>query len=424
MKKFLTFLLLGFSVLGFSQATDSLSCQKFHYNEKTIIYQIYEFGHLRHKMVIDTSTKLIQEEYFYFDDHTYKYLKFYENGRLSFSQNFQNDSLHGKSYGWHRNGVLNTDLNYYKGRLCDTSRYYYDNGNKSNFLYRKKTSLYKDTLWYYDGQLAQVCSYKNGFLHNIVSYSPSGKLLESGTFKDGNGTLHYHSILDSISYKLYIAQFKNGVKDGVEYGFSRKGDTISILHYENGILSGKAQYFKNGKLESKGQFKNGLRQGDFDYYDANNRILCKKIFEKDTIINIIYPDRLTVAIQMKIITEFIKSLKSSQTVDSVVPKYFLPNKANQIYGFYQEYIRILLDSLKTLPDFKIYQYSKIAPKDKTIFQMTDGVQDFYYPDYYRDREIFVIKHANKNLYILMYGEKIESIFPRRGGNLIHGWIPD
>lgn len=146
-----------------------------------------------------------------------------------------------KEGGWeyyHENGVIKSKGNYEKGRLSGKWSEYSTLGQLIlESYYEKSRPIQKWKYWYSNGQLMKV-----------IQHTDSNELLLEAYDKQGN------------------VKIING--NGIFYEPHPSDTSKSILAtYKNGILNGQyIQYFDNGKIEEKGQFKNGKTDGKWFYY--------------------------------------------------------------------------------------------------------------------------------------------------------------
>ena len=81
-------------------------------------------------------------------------------------------------------------------------------------------------------------------------------------------------------------EFINGLKNGEWITYGRKGKLIRKLNYDNGLLSGKAElYYVNGKPKIIGLFEKGNKVGKWMYYTENGKILAEGNFDNNKPIN-------------------------------------------------------------------------------------------------------------------------------------------
>ncbi len=71
-------------------------------------------------------------------------------------------------------------------------------------------------------------------------------------------------------------EFINGVKNGEWVTYSRKGKLIRKLNYDKGLLDGKVElFYVNGKPKVTGQFEKGNKIGKWTYYTDKGKILSE-----------------------------------------------------------------------------------------------------------------------------------------------------
>lgn len=81
--------------------------------------------------------------------------------------------------------------------------------------------------------------------------------------------------------------FANGLKDGEWTTYNRKGKLIRKLNYTNGQLNGKVRLFYiNGKPKLTGQFDNRNKIGKWTYFTKKGRILATGSYESNRPIDI------------------------------------------------------------------------------------------------------------------------------------------
>ena len=82
-------------------------------------------------------------------------------------------------------------------------------------------------------------------------------------------------------------EFVNGLKDGEWITYSRKGKLIRKLNYNNGLLSGKVElFYLKGKQKVTGQFENGNKIGKWTYYTKNGKVLSEGSYDNNKPIDI------------------------------------------------------------------------------------------------------------------------------------------
>ncbi|MFP4026102.1 MAG: toxin-antitoxin system YwqK family antitoxin [Thiohalospira sp.] len=77
-------------------------------------------------------------------------------------------------------------------------------------------------------------------------------------------------------------EFVNGLKNGEWITNSRKGKLIRKLNYDNGLLNGKIElFYLNGKPKVTGQFEKGNKIGKWTYYTEKGKILSEGNFDNN-----------------------------------------------------------------------------------------------------------------------------------------------
>ena len=114
-------------------------------------------------------------------------------------------------------------------------------------------------------------------------YFPNGKVMSEEFYVDGK--------LDGKLTNFYpngkpteISMYKNGLKNGESQKYSSKGILIELITYQNGKPNGIAKYFElNGNLKEIGTYNNGKRVGKWEYY-LDGQVSEKDDFKKKTFI--------------------------------------------------------------------------------------------------------------------------------------------
>lgn len=77
-------------------------------------------------------------------------------------------------------------------------------------------------------------------------------------------------------------EFVNGLKNGEWITYSRKGKLIRKLNYANGLLHGKVElFYVNGKPKVNGQFENGNKNGKWTYYTEKGMVLSEGSYDSN-----------------------------------------------------------------------------------------------------------------------------------------------
>lgn len=82
-------------------------------------------------------------------------------------------------------------------------------------------------------------------------------------------------------------EFVNGLKNGEWVTYSRKGKPIRKINFENGLLNGKIElFYVNGKPKANGQFDKGNKIGKWMYYTEKGKILSEGSYDSNKPIDI------------------------------------------------------------------------------------------------------------------------------------------
>ena len=82
-------------------------------------------------------------------------------------------------------------------------------------------------------------------------------------------------------------EFVNGLKNGEWVTYSRKGKLIRKINYDNGLLNGKIElFYVNGKPKANGQFEKGNKIGKWIYYTEKGKILSEGSYDSNKPIDI------------------------------------------------------------------------------------------------------------------------------------------
>ena len=132
-----------------------------------------------------------------------------------------------------------------------------------------------DTTLQYEGKL------KNKLLDGIWKvYYLNGNFKSDLSYKDGK--LDGKSIFyfdNKNNTKKAEVNFKDDKIEGIYKDFFENKARKSVLFYKNNKLDGESQiFYKNGTLKEKGNYKDGFKNGDWNFFSENGESKGKKIF--------------------------------------------------------------------------------------------------------------------------------------------------
>jgi len=170
-----------------------------------------------------------------------------------------------QTYKW-SNGNKKAEGNYKDGEFNGKYINYNNKGIKieeGTFVHAKKEGETK--IWYENNQLKMTGFYKNGYRDSLWTfYYPNNIKQEEGYFKKDNKVNIWKSWYDN-----------NQLEEEKKY----EDSTIYTLNFwnkkgEQTITNGNGKYityFENGNINFKGQFKDGLKDGLWEKFDANQK---------------------------------------------------------------------------------------------------------------------------------------------------------
>ena len=250
------------------------------------------------KISYSDSCNIVLEEFFFNNIKEKTSTHFYNvKGKKIWKKiNFINNIKEGKSYEYSIDGRLITLIFYKKGTLM--GREFINRYDKLN----KKKGVWKT--FYDNGKLKEESRYKNNLLNGYYKeYDKKGQLI--------NATLYIDGIPQSFSAELATLDLRKeyyyngkvkvegiydvvGKENGLFKYFNKKGEIDKIEIYLHGILLARGlidnegrrqgyweEYYKNGKLKSKGNYKDGKRIDEWEYYFANEQLQQKGKYLKD-----------------------------------------------------------------------------------------------------------------------------------------------
>ncbi|MDR2794349.1 MAG: hypothetical protein LBB12_01055 [Holosporaceae bacterium] len=92
------------------------------------------------------------------------------------------------------------------------------------------------------------------------------------TSEEQNDTLVVHKTCNEMGVLIQSVTLKNGVPDGETLIYDDGGQLTHRLMYENGVLSGPAEFFFAGKPLMNTFFKNGLQEGEAVFFSNGIKV--------------------------------------------------------------------------------------------------------------------------------------------------------
>ncbi|MEW6469324.1 MAG: hypothetical protein AB1458_10380 [Bacteroidota bacterium] len=255
---------------------------------------------------------------------------YYRNGALASTLTFMNGKQNGETREYHPTGELRAVMQYKDGKKDGPVVYYHPNGVKQYETVYKNDQLEGEYKQYYDnGQVSTALTFKADKKEGKATYYwRNGKVRSEGTVKDGNetgdwkyyyddGTLRYEFKLNEKGnytgiYKSYHPNGKlkeesnygaSGKLEGVSKSYHYDGSPEAVFDYKDdglqsykyfdlkgaviseGARSGKKLTFvakyPNGNKRAQGDYINGMKEGEWSYYDYNGTLSTREMYKND-----------------------------------------------------------------------------------------------------------------------------------------------
>jgi antitoxin component YwqK of YwqJK toxin-antitoxin module len=237
-----------------------------------------------------------------------EYINYYPNGNVKEKGNYHYDTLHGKVEAYYQNGALKFSFQYVKGEKRDWNRLYFENKQIEQEVFINSNGKIDGVFkaWYPDGKPMRETAYQNGIQHGYHKrWHVDGTIAEEGEFKNGkkHGTHRTYEVF--VKVPLKVENYDNGKKVGTWITYGLEGDTIVLANYKNDKLHGPYVEYRAGKIENKGvyvdgvkdgfwqlnkvsllgaqegNFANGVRIGEWKLFDGKGLLLATIIFDDE-----------------------------------------------------------------------------------------------------------------------------------------------
>ena len=183
----------------------------------------------------------------------------YKDGVLLYEGRFKDDVPIGEFKYYHPNGSLKSISVFIQGVHEVKTTIFHPNGQKASegrFL-----DQLKDGEWHYWTD--------KGLLISIESYAKGKKNGVWKTFSAQTGIL-----LEEINYK-------NELLDGLVQTFYTDGKPCTVDHFIMGKRYGEViSYFIDGRVSIKGNYKDNLKTGEWEYYDQSGRLRKVVLYDR------------------------------------------------------------------------------------------------------------------------------------------------
>jgi antitoxin component YwqK of YwqJK toxin-antitoxin module/Tfp pilus assembly protein PilF len=189
------------------------------------------------------------------------YTEYYNNGKLQRITMYVDDQKHGNADYFARDSSFMYRLIYFENVL---KAYTYKDA-KGNFLPEKPIDLNTREIvcFYPDGKISSRMTLKNGELDGVSkSYHPNGKIMSDKMFSNGNLEGVYKNYFENGNLQELVT-FKNDERHG-----------LYELHYES------------GKKQMTGQYIAGQEEGTWSIYDQADKLISTIYYDNDEIYDI------------------------------------------------------------------------------------------------------------------------------------------
>ena len=197
-----------------------------------------------------------------------------KDGRLKRKGTYKNDKFEGIVTNYWMSGRVKDKLKYMKGQVSGKGKTFYDNeknsieyeGNYSKSGRRKG----RGKLYYPNGKVKWDGIFDGGFKKG-KKYLETGDGYEEGVYdfgeRDGYCKIYYKGKLEEKGL------WKRGRREGLHYIYHPNGNLRFKVRYINNYREGKGkEYWDNGKLKYDGVFYTGRYEGVGKKYNENGNL--------------------------------------------------------------------------------------------------------------------------------------------------------
>ncbi len=141
----------------------------------------------------------------------------------------------------------------------DSSSLTLQNVTEESFRLNYKTKNIFDATYWANKKIGMLLIPINDTLGLKLGFSYSGILINKSECRINNG---------------------NYVENGKSYRFDDNGVLSHMFTFKSGVMNGEyISYFKNGTIESKGNYFNGNKSGEWEYYNNLGKLIKKEKLE-------------------------------------------------------------------------------------------------------------------------------------------------
>ena len=261
------------------------------FTKSNIKVERYENGNIKSEgTFVDDKPEGLHREYT--PEGKLQTAKFFNKGTLA-AEGFL-DTLNNKQGTWteyHNDGSIKAKGFYKNNKKVGDWMYYYENGNIEQIgKYDSKGRAQGNWEWYYacktncpsnKGILKKQEYYDNNRLEgDFVEYNDSGKVITKGQFidneKEGKWILEYFDYREEGNYRY-------GKRHGEWKHYYLDIDKLRFVgSYIDGEPDGKQIYYhKSGLKKQETKYINGIKEGEWNYYDETGTLILSITFKND-----------------------------------------------------------------------------------------------------------------------------------------------
>lgn len=364
--------------------------------------------------------KIISRELYVNDRKEGMSFVYFPSGQLKEEIQYSSNKKNGFSKEYDEKGVLITLMTYKNGFLVDREK-----------LNRKDEKGLKQGLWrtyFNNGNIKTEAFYVDDLLSGpFKEYNEGGDIrvllqYAKGSIVEERDTtameVEIRNKFDNRGNLVYSGSYRDSVAVGVHRLYDTAGNVISGFLYDNngikvgeGIITNEGKkegkwkyYFRNGKVQSAGNYSNNAQTGKWEYYYESGKTEQAGLFKQgktDGLWQWYFPDG-----KLKREEEYYEGkpegiyVEYDTTGETIVNgKYFDGQKEEEWFykvGDYSEKGKYVAD-LKDGKWQAFYNDGKLKYEGNFIQGNPDGEHDFYYPNgRLKESNYYVMGISEKN----------------------------
>jgi uncharacterized protein len=200
------------------------------------------------------------------------FVTYYEDGTKKFEGTYKNDLAVGAYKSYHRNGKLKEEGFYNdKGAFTGNWKLYSPEGVISEeWQYSERGKIISHKYYSYRGKLENELIFKSEELAQSVSYNDKGEVINDQKKKgDRFQVTFYQANGNKLSEGVYL----DGLRDGEWKYYDVDGYLSSTENYSKGNLEGKyTSYHPSGKIKTEYSYQNDQLEGIYKAYYLNGTL--------------------------------------------------------------------------------------------------------------------------------------------------------